>query len=293
MGESASPRGSATGNLRTEVSVVIPCRNEARHLGTMLDSLGRQSWGRQWEVIVSDNGSTDASRTVVAEYSERLPLVVIDASARVGAWYARNRGVEESSGAKILFLDADDAVNESYVAAMAAALDDHPLVCAQLELEQLNPTWTQRPRDSPTRPSGPLDPQFGFLPYTGGGAMGVRRSVFEEVGGFRLWPTFEEADLCWRIQLAGYPAPVFVADAFVHYRLPADLRSEYRRSRDYVRGQLALYRLYGDRGMRMPHRAGLRHLAGALRRIGTMEGAALTAATLGQIVGQLTPLWPQ
>jgi GT2 family glycosyltransferase len=122
--------------------------------------------------------------------------------------------------------------------------------------------------------------------------MGVRRSVFEEVGGFRLRPTFEEADFCWRVQLAGYPGPVFAPDAVVHYRLPDNLRTEYRRSRDYVRGQLALYELYREQGMRAPHRVTPRHILGGFKRLGTMEGAALLAATLGRFVGQLTESWP-
>lgn len=78
-----------------ELSVVLACKYEARRLSTMLTSLTRQSWEGSWEVIVADNGST------------RLPgLAVVDASAGRGAGYARNRGVEHSSGEKLLFLDA-------------------------------------------------------------------------------------------------------------------------------------------------------------------------------------------
>jgi glycosyltransferase involved in cell wall biosynthesis len=269
----------------------MACKNEARHLSTMLTSLTRQSWEGNWEVIIADNGSTDDTRSIAESFSTRLPgLMVVDASARRGAAYARNRGVEHSSGGKLLFLDGDDEVGDGYVAAMANALDTHVLVSAQLELERLNPPWSLKVELDRTRggQQGALPAEFGFLPYAGGGAMGIRRTVFDEVGGFRLQPTFEEADLCWRVQLAGYPPPVFADGATLHYRLPDSLRSEYRRGRDYVRGQLALYELYRGRGMRSPHRVTLRHLAGALRRVGTMEGAALTAATLGRLIGQLT-----
>jgi glycosyltransferase involved in cell wall biosynthesis len=274
-----------------ELSVVLACKNEARHLGTMLGSLARQSWEGSWEVVVADNGSTDETRSVAQGFSTQLPrLRVIDASERLGAAYARNRGVERSSGAKILFLDGDDEVNDNYIAAMSTALDEYPLVSAQIEHERLNPQWALkvRPDRVPGVQEGGLPAEFGFLPYAGGGAMGIWRSVFDEVGGFRLRPTFEEADLCWRVQLAGYPGPVFADEAILHYRLPHDLRSEFRRGRDYMHGQLALFELYRDQGMSAPQRITFRHIAGALKRIGTIEGAALTAATLGRLIGQLT-----
>lgn len=192
-----------------EVSVVIACKNEERHLGTMLDSLAAQKWNGAWEVVVADNGSTDATRAVAESYRDRLPrLLVVDASEARGYALARNAGVRYASGSKLLFVDGDDAVNETYVEALARALDRTSLVCARIGFDRLNASWVVAIWPAPWQQEKPIG-ILGFLPFAGGGTLGIRRSLFEEVGGFRQRrpsSQFEEADLCWRIQLAGHPA---------------------------------------------------------------------------------------
>lgn len=270
-----------------EVSVVIACKNEADHIGTMLDSLARQSWEATWEVVVSDNGSTDATRAIAESYAVRIPLKVVDASAARGYALARNLGVEHAAGSKLLFVDGDDAVNERYVEALAEALDRTSLVCARIGFDLLNPTWVVDVWPSRWQQDEPLD-VFGFLPFAGGGTIGVRRSVFEAVGGFRQrHPSsqFEEADICWRIQLAGHPGPALVPDAVLEYRLPTRLAAMYRRGRSYARGQLVLHALYGPKGMAEPRRATFRGLAGAIRRIRHRRDLGRTAMVLGRLVG--------
>jgi glycosyltransferase involved in cell wall biosynthesis len=270
----------------TELSVVIACKNEARRFGAMLDSLARQSWNGSWEVIVADNGSTDSTLNVVESYSERLPrLVVIDASSEPGCGPARNRGVEHSVGSKILFVDADDEISADYVAAMAVALDTAELVCARIGFERLNSSWVRSVWEQQWQQDGPLN-DFGFLPYAGSGTLGIRRSLFEEIGGFELAGPFEEADLCWRIQLADHSAPVLVPGAVLQYRLPGTLRDWYRRGLNYARGQRVLHQLYGDRGMRQIRKISFRDVAGSVRRIRTRRDLARTAHLLGRLVAQ-------
>jgi glycosyltransferase involved in cell wall biosynthesis len=120
---------------------------------------------------------------------------------RATAGANRNLGVAESRGRLLLFVDADDTANDRYVDAMATALESHELVCSAVDLELLNP-WD---------PSGTHPQQTGliqsmdFLPFAGAGTLGVRRSLFEERGEFDLLlRCYEDADLCWRIQLSGH-----------------------------------------------------------------------------------------
>lgn len=272
-----------------DVSVVIACKNEVERIGTMLESLSRQSFDGSWEVVVADNGSTDGTPRVVESYGARLPrLLLIDASAQAGVANARNRGVEHSAGTKILFVDGDDEVGEGYVAAMAGALEEAELVCARLGFDRLNPAWARVVRAQRWQQERPIDP-FGFLPFAGSGTLGIRRSLFEEAGGFRHYARpsqFEEADLCWRIQLAGHSAPVLVPEAVLHYRLPSTLRGWYLRGRNYGRGRVGLYEAYRDRGMAPPRRVSLRNLAAAAWRIRSRRDLARMAQELGHFVGQ-------
>src|SRR5262245_6862951 len=286
---SSSPQDVETTTAPVDLSVVIPCKDEAHDLATMLESLARQRWAGSWEVVIADNGSTDSSVSVAESFAGRLPrLLVIDASERPGPGYARNRGVERSESAKILFVDGDDEVGDGYVNAMAAALDDADLVYARIGLERLNPPWVLRVWSVQWQQTKPQD-QLGFLAFAGSGTLGVRRSVFEAVGGFDCRPRhsqFEEADLCWKIQLAGYIGPTLVADAVLHYRLPAELSAFYRRAQSYARGQLALHDVYKEHGMPPPRKASLRDVAGSVRRIRSRPDLARTAQSLGRFVGQ-------
>ena len=251
----------------------------------MLDSLARQSWTGTWEVVVADNGSTDRSPEIARSYAGRLPrLAVVDASAQRGIGFARNEGVRHSSGAKLLFLDGDDEVADGYVAAMADALDRDVLVSARLEAYRLNAPWILD--GWPALEEQDEFTDMGFLPFAGGCGMGVGRAVFDHIGGFSTAePLFEDADLSWRIQLAGFPGPVFAGGATVHYRLPVNALGFYRRSRNYTRKALALHELYGDRGMRRPRKPSLRDLAGAARRARSRSGVIRAAGTFGRFVG--------
>jgi GT2 family glycosyltransferase len=175
---------------------------------------------------------------------------------------------------------------------MASALDRAELVCARLGFDRLNPSWVTSVWPERWQQDRPLD-DFGFLPFAGSGTLGVRRSLFDEMGGFRHGgrpSQFEECDLCWRIQRAGHAGPVVVPDAVLHYRLPQTMKGMYRRGRNYARGQAALRYVYGPLGMPPLRRVTARHVLGAARRTRSRRDLALAAQIVGRLVGQRD--WP-
>jgi glycosyltransferase involved in cell wall biosynthesis len=280
-------RGGTHGLAAAELSVVVACKNEAAHLPALLESLKPQIWTGSWEVVFADNGSTDGTTAVLERHWKSLPRpLLVDASDRPGAPHARNKGAESSSGAKLLFVDADDVIADGYIAAMAAALDRAPIVCARIGFDTLNPRWAREVWPRSWQQEGPLD-QFRFLPFAGAGTLGVRREIFEQAGGFDpRFPAYEEADLCWRMQMAGHPAPGLVPGAVLEYRLPRQLSTMYRRGQAYARGELTLYRLYARHGMPQRRWASMRDLAGAVRRIRGKRDLARAAVVAGRLVGQ-------
>jgi hypothetical protein len=95
-----------------------------------------------------------------------------------------------------------------------------------------------------------VDDSHGFLPFAGGGGLGIHRSRFLAVGGFdeHWWGAGEDVDFCWRVQQAGAPLH-FVPDARVSIRWRATFGSLYRQGRSYGRGEPFLYRKYRGEGM--------------------------------------------
>jgi glycosyltransferase involved in cell wall biosynthesis len=86
------------------ISCVVPVYNGARYIGAALDSILGQSYG-PIEVIVADDGSTDETAAVVAQYGDRVRRV---AQSTAGPAATRNLGLRHAQGGLIAFLDADD-----------------------------------------------------------------------------------------------------------------------------------------------------------------------------------------
>lgn len=87
------------------ITIVIPTFNEEKYLGKLLDSLAKQNFSEEVEVVIADANSTDKTREVAEGYRNSFArLDIIE-----GGWQAigRNRGARASSGDPIFFIDAD------------------------------------------------------------------------------------------------------------------------------------------------------------------------------------------
>jgi glycosyltransferase involved in cell wall biosynthesis len=106
------------------VSVVIPCFNQGAFLAEAIDSALAQDIGCK-EIVVIDDGSTDETRAVLARYPELLVLE----RPHAGVAAARNAGLAASSGAYVVFLDADDRLVPGALDATLQVLEADP-ACA-------------------------------------------------------------------------------------------------------------------------------------------------------------------
>lgn len=229
------------------LSVVIPCKNSAQVLGLQLEALRAQHFDEPWEVIVADNGSTDATVTVASAFRAVLNLRVVAAPEFPGRWYACNVGASEARGRHVLFLDADDEVAPGYLKAMSAALTQHRFVAAQIDTVALNPGSTKGLR-APFQRDGLLM-VFQYLPFALGCSHGVDRALFFTHGGYRSdLPHAEDVDFCWRLHLAGHPVAL-ASGATVRYRFRTGARGVFQQTRGYGRGQVALFVRYRHLGM--------------------------------------------
>jgi len=93
-----------------EVSVVIPAYNEATYIDRLLDALTQQTF-KDFEVIVSDAQSKDGTEEVVNSFKDRLDISFIEAPPK-GPSHGRNQGAKRARGDWLLFLDADDDIED-------------------------------------------------------------------------------------------------------------------------------------------------------------------------------------
>ena len=88
-------------------SIIIPCYNQAHFLPQCLDSLLVQEY-KNWEAIVVNDGSLDATNKVIRNYIEKDPRIKLVVKANGGLSSARNFGIANALGNRFIFLDADD-----------------------------------------------------------------------------------------------------------------------------------------------------------------------------------------
>lgn len=108
--------------MTRDISIVIPCRNGAAYIGATLRSAINQTQPPA-EIIVVDDGSTDDTRAIAESFG--APVRVHPGAAE-GAAVARNTGAQQASGARLMFLDADDLLTPGTLAALNKALDAGP-----------------------------------------------------------------------------------------------------------------------------------------------------------------------
>jgi len=213
------------------ISVIVPALNAAECLAGQLEALSFQDYEGRWEVVVADNGSTDATVEVAQQWAERLPaLWIADASHGRGVAFARNIGVEAAGGDLLAFCDADDRADSAWLSEMAAVAVHADIVGGGY-----------------SDANAPL--VHGFLPFAPGASMMLWRYVFDDLGGFDTdYLGAEDVDFSWRAQLSGYRLG-FASRARIERGSRTTLRASLRQVYAYGRWDAILLREYRDRGL--------------------------------------------
>jgi glycosyltransferase involved in cell wall biosynthesis len=244
-----------------KLSVIVPCHNDAETLSIQLQALAKQEWSEPWEVIFSDNGSSDESREIAKQFQNCLPnFRIIDSSEVRGPAHARNMGAKAATGEALAFCDADDEVAPGWVEAIGDALSKYDFVASRFEVTKLNESWAIRARgDEPQRDGLQPYKYPPYLPHSGGSGLGVKRSIHEAVNGFdETMVALEDTDYCWRIQLMGIELH-FVPDATIHCRYRNSLMEMYCQASLWAEYNVLLYKKYQTFGMpRLSKKAGIR-----------------------------------
>lgn len=190
------------------VSVIIPTCNRRNYVTEAIDSVLAQTYDDR-EIVVVDDGSTDDTQTVLAAYGDSIRSVYQEHAGCAGA---RNRGVRESRGRWIAFLDSDDVWLPEKLAIQMTDLAKHPQAHAHVVNAHMFRDDADEPVDlfrfigfdrhvecSPVFLRRPLDYQlrYGFgWPQS----VLVRRDILMQAGLFnerlRLW---QDTDMYCRV----------------------------------------------------------------------------------------------
>jgi glycosyltransferase involved in cell wall biosynthesis len=214
----------------TKVSIIIPAYNQAQYLPQTIESALDQTHA-DLEVVVIDDGSPDQTAEVCAQFRDR-PNFKYVRQANAGLPGARNRGILESTGDYLCFLDADDAYRPEKIARQAALLDADPAVawvyCDITMIDERGQPATNSflVADSQRELSGDL---FGslllsgyFPPHT----VMIRRTVLDQTGPFdRELGGNADYELWLRVAGAGFRG-IFIPEQLAIYRVHSNSMSK-------------------------------------------------------------------
>jgi len=202
------------------VSIIIVNYNGQHHLKKCFESLSKIDYN-QIEIILVDNNSTDNSiEFIKSNYSS---TIIIKLDKNYGFAEPNNIGVKNAKGSYLLFLNNDTIVTENFISSLVqyAESNERIGICQSLLIKQ----------------NGDIDSSGDYIDKIGvsfsskekvtevkeifsakAASMLMRRSVFEEIGGFdeKFFTSFEDVDLGWRTWLIGYEVVVIPESVVYH-----------------------------------------------------------------------------
>ena len=230
-------------------SIIIPVYNRPQEVDELLESLCTQTFN-DFEVVVVEDGSTEKCDTVCEKYASRLALHYFF-KPNSGPGPSRNYGAERSQGEYLIILDSDVIVPDDYLAIVKSELDREP--CDAFGgPDRAHPSFT------------PIQKAINYSMtsfFTTGGIrggkqkldkfyprsfnLGIKKSVFEALGGFAPMRYGEDIDLSTRIFANGYSCRLF-PDAFVYHKRRVKFSAFFRQVKHSGEARVILKKKYPD-----------------------------------------------
>jgi len=113
-------------NIIHKVSIVIPCRNEEKFIGKVLDNVIAQDYPKELlEVFVADGESEDSTTTIINEYSKNYPYIKYISNPEKVVPFALNKAIRMAEGMVIVRMDAHAVYPENYVSELVKGLEKY------------------------------------------------------------------------------------------------------------------------------------------------------------------------
>jgi len=183
-----------------KISIITPCYNAAPYLRQMIESVRAQSLP-DFEHVIVDDGSVDASAAIVEELARSDPRLRLVRQSNAGVARARNAGFRAASADSgyLLFLDADDCIAPTMLQVLTGYLDAHPHVgLAYCDFECIDEAGNPAPKPPtrrvvparfgvrvlrPQEPLTPLESIVCWAPVMESLSV-LRRSIFQTTPGW-------------------------------------------------------------------------------------------------------------
>ena len=234
-------------------SIVIPAYNDWIPLKQCLQSLAQQTNAPEFEVIIVDDGSTEAAPEYLRSAAPDHPFTVIQ-QTHAGIPAARNRGIRAAKGEVLLFVDADCRLQAGCLTALSSVIADAPQHdCFQLRLVGNCSTVVGRAEHLRllSFQSYMLKPDGGIR-YLNTAGFAIRRErVDVEAGVFDPAALRAEDTLLLAHLIQEGKLPLFVPNAVVEHAIPLSLMQCVQKDIQSVSLQHKAYGIIASKGVRI------------------------------------------
>ena len=268
------------------VSLIATVKNEASNIGTLLDSMLRQSRPAD-EIVINDNGSTDATAAIIQGYVDAgYPIRLVHGGHNIPS--GRNNAIRHAAGPLIASCDAGLILPPNWLADLLVPLETGEAdVAAGFYVAAPESLWEFALGVTNYPDVAEVDPER-FLPA--GQSVAFTKAAWEAVGGYPEWAaTCEDLLFDLHLKARGYRFR-FVPDAAVHFRPRSTVRGYLRQYYTYARGD-AIGRLWPRRhALRYAFYAALSGIVLCARRWPSAGLLALPAVTF-HVQAPLRRVW--
>lgn len=230
-------------------SVIIPVYNRPKEVDELLDSLCMQTF-TDFEVIVVEDGSSVTSESICKSYQDRLDLKYYFKS-NSGPGPSRNYGAERSQGEYLIILDSDVIVPKDYLKTIDDELRAHPIDAfggPDRAHESFTPiqkaiNYSMTSFFTTGGIRGGKKKMDKFYPRSFN--MGIKKRLFDQVGGFAPLRYGEDIDLSTRLFKAGCECRLF-PEAYVYHKRRVKFNAFFRQVKHSGEARVMLKRKYPE-----------------------------------------------
>ncbi len=230
-------------------SIIVPVFNRPDEVDELLESLLSQE-EKDFEVIIVEDGSQVPCKKVCDKYADRLDLHYYY-KENSGPGQSRNYGAERAKGDYLLILDSDVVLPKGYIRAVSEKLNREPADafggpdCAHESFTDTQKAISYSMTSFFTTGGirGGKKKLDKFYPRSFN--MGIRRDVYQELGGFSKMRFGEDIDFSIRIFKAGKRCRLF-PEAWVWHKRRTDFRKFWKQVYNSGIARINLYKKYPD-----------------------------------------------
>jgi len=234
--------------MKLQFSIIIPVYNRPHEIEELLNSLTKQTYSQNFEVIVVEDGSENSSKKIVENYSKELDINYFF-KENSGAGASRNFGMQRASGNYFIIFDSDCIIPSNYLVEVEKALTlnftdafggaDAAHDSFTIIQKAINYSMTSFLTTGGIRGSKKAVDKFQPRSFN----LGISKKAFEKTIGFSKMKIGEDIDLTFRLWKLNFETQ-FIENAFVYHKRRSTFLQFFKQTFDFGKGRPFLNKKY-------------------------------------------------